>query len=100
MRGASDGAQPCRGVERCHSGALRTAFVNSAPHGAWALWTSQPGGWRMDSSQSVTRRGSVFIAMPIYGLGKASGPSERTPSLDEMRRTVGRWLAGQPTDVP
>ncbi len=42
----------------------------------------------------------VFVAMPIYALGKASGPAERSPSLEDMRRTVGQWLAGEPAEVP
>jgi hypothetical protein len=48
----------------------------------------------------LSEGGGVFIAMPIYLLGKASAPTEQTPSLDEMRRTVGRWLAGESTDSP
>ena len=44
--------------------------------------------------------GGVFIAMPIYALGKASAPTQQTPTLDEMRRTVGRWLSGEPTETP
>ncbi len=52
----------------------------------------------MDSSPS--EGGGVFIAMPIYMLGKASAPTHQTPSLEDMRRTVGRWLAGEPTDTP
>lgn len=54
----------------------------------------------MDPAKKVTAQGGVFIAMPIYMLGKASGPDRQTPSLEEMRRTVGRWLAGESTEVP
>jgi hypothetical protein len=42
----------------------------------------------------------VFIAMPIYTLGKARTPDGHPPSLEEMRDTLGRWLAGEPTDAP
>jgi hypothetical protein len=49
---------------------------------------------------SLAASGGLFIAMPIYALGKSTAPDRSPPSLEQMRRTLGRWLASESTDTP
>jgi hypothetical protein len=54
----------------------------------------------MGLATTSNAQGGVFVAMPIYMLGKARGPDRETPTLEDMRHTLGQWLAGEPSEVP